>query len=125
MSEPLAGKPRTRLISFFVVWLSLGLLTMAQAAPKTHVRFFNDSAKAASFYIDSQFGCSIPANPQENNAYCDAEISLGEHSLMVKGVNLSSQSCKVYVAIGNTEKGAEAHLSKGERFRCFSFISHH
>jgi hypothetical protein len=31
-------------------------------------------------------GCSVPANPEENNAYCDAEISAGKHNLSVKEI---------------------------------------
>jgi len=111
-----------RLTSVFVLWLVFGSLASAQDAAKAHVRFFNDSAEAATFYIDSQFGCSIPANPEENNAYCDAEIAFGEYSISVKGAKLRSQSCKVSIAIGDPEAGAQAILSKGERFRCFSGV---
>ena len=66
-----------RLPLLFAVWLVFGSRATAQDAAKAHVRFFNDSAKAATFYVDSQFGCSLPANPEENNAYCDAEVALG------------------------------------------------
>src|SRR5215471_10120354 len=116
-------KLRMRLMSLFVLWLWLvfGSPAAAQDAAKAHVRFFNDSAKAATFYVDSQFGCSIPANPEENNAYCDAETAFGEHTLSVKGAELRSQSCKLHVIYA--EPGAEAHLSKGERFHCFSFTT--
>jgi hypothetical protein len=86
----------------------------AQEAPKGHGRFFNDSAKAADFYIDGQFACSVPANPEENNAYCDAEIGYGKHTLSIRGP-IPSQSCDVFVAGG---AHAEADLSKGERLHC-------
>ena len=102
----------------FAVSLVCTSITAAQDAPKSHVRFFNDSAKAVDFYVDSQFGCSIPANPEENNAYCDVEAAMGEHTVHVKGARLPSESCAVYVE----SMGAEAHLSKGERFRCMSYV---
>jgi len=105
----------------FVLWLVFGSPAAARDAAKAHVRFFNDSAKAATFYIDRQFGCSIPANPEENNAYCDAETAFGEHSASVKGAKLRSQSCQLHVI--HAEPGAEAHLSKAERFGCFSFLT--
>jgi hypothetical protein len=106
----------------FVLSLVLNSLSSAQNAPKGHVRFFNDSAKTANFYVDSQFGCSIPANPEENNAYCDAETAVGKHAVSVKGEKVRSQSCELYV-VGRegVEPGAEAHLSKGERLNCMSY----
>jgi len=111
-----------RLISLFAVWLVLGSSVTAQEAPKTYVRFFSDSAKAANFYVDSQFGCSIPANPDEKNAYCDAEVAVGKHSLSVQGPKLRRQSCEIYIADrGLAEAGGEAHLSKGERLHCITF----
>jgi hypothetical protein len=76
------------------VWLVCGFVVAAQDTPKPYVRFFNDSAKAADFYVDGQFGCSVPANPEKNNAYCDADSSSGKHTLSVKGPKLSSQSCE-------------------------------
>jgi hypothetical protein len=87
----------------------------AKEARKGHGRFFNDSAKAADFYIDGQFACSVSANPEENNAYCDAEIGYGKHTLSIRGSRLPSQSCDLFVA-GGTH--AEADLSKGERLHC-------
>lgn len=110
-----------RLMSLFVLWLVFGSPAGGQDAAKAHVRFFNDSAKAVTFYIDSQFGCLIPANPEENRACCDADTPLGEHNLSVKGTNLRSQSCEIHVIGADLELGAEAHLSKGERFHCFSY----
>ena len=93
----------------------------AQDAPKPYVRFFNDSAKAVNFYVDAQFGCSVPANPEGNNAYCDAEIGMGKHTVGVKGQKLSSQSCDLFVPEGSTR--AEANLSKGEHLNCFAVRS--
>jgi hypothetical protein len=104
----------------FAVWLVYASLAAAQDVPNPYVRFFNDSAKAATFYVDGQFGCSVPANPEENNAYCDAEISSGKHALSVKGPKLSGQSCDLFVVEGSH---AEANLSKGERFRCWPSLS--
>jgi len=114
--------PAFLLTATFVLCLILNSLLSAQDAPKGRVRFFNDSAKTANFYVDSQFGCSIPANPEENNAYCDAETSLGKHAVSVKGEKLRSQSCELNV-VGRegAEPGAEAHLSKGERLNCMSY----
>ena len=111
-----------RMLSLFVVWLIFRALAATQDAPKAHVRFFNDSPKDASFYVDSHFGCSIPANPKENNAYCDAETAIGKHMVSVKGEKVRSQSCELY-AIGRdgSDPGAEAHLSKDERLSCFSY----
>ena len=111
-----------RLMSLFVVWLVFGSLAAAQEARNAHVRFFNDSATTVNFYVDSQFGCSVPANPEENNAYCDFETPAGKHAISVKGEKIRSQSCELYV-IGrdNGEPGAEAHLSKGERLNCMSY----
>jgi hypothetical protein len=111
-----------RLWLLFAVWLVFGSHAAAQDAPKAHVRFFNDSAKAANFYVDSQFGCTIPANPEENNAYCDAGAAVGKHGVSVKGEKLRSQSCELYV-VGRdgAEPGAEVHLSKGEHLRCISY----
>ena len=97
------------------VWLVYGSLAAAQDLPTLHVRFFNDSAKAVSFFVDGQFGCSLPANPEENNAYCDAEIGTGKHMLSVKGPKLSSQSCDIFV--GENTHG-EGILSKAERLHC-------
>lgn len=111
-----------RLFSLFVVGLVFGTLAAAQDTPKAHVRFFNDSAKAAYFYVDSHFGCSIPANPEANNAYCDAEAAIGKHIVSLKGARLRSQSCELYVVCRNgPDPGAEAHLSKGERLNCLSY----
>jgi hypothetical protein len=106
-----------RLLSLFAVWLVCGSSTAAQDAPKSHVRFFNDSAKAVDFYVDSQFGCSIPANPEQKNSYCDADAAMGKHTARAKGAKLASQSCDLYVE----SIGAEAHLSKGERLHCMSY----
>ena len=114
--------PAILLAATFALCLILNPLSSAQDRPKAHVRFFNDSAKAANFYVDSQLGCSIPANPEENNEYCDAEIATGKHAVRVKGEKLRSQSCELYV-VGREgfEPGAEAHLSKGERLNCISY----
>jgi hypothetical protein len=103
----------------FVVWLVCGSIAAAQDAPKPHVRFFNDSAKAVNIYVDGQMGCSVPANPEENNAYCDPEVSAGKHNLSVKGPRLPLQTCELFVGDG----GAEANLSKGEILRCWPFLS--
>jgi|SRR5580698_7024861 hypothetical protein len=111
---------RLRLV--LALWLLFGSLATAQDAAKAHIRFFNDSTKTASFYVDSQFGCSIPANSEENNAYCDAEVAIGKHGVSVRGEKLSSQSCELYaVGRNGVEPGAEAHLSKGEHLRCISY----
>jgi hypothetical protein len=75
----------------------------AQDAPKHNVRFFNDSAKAVNFYVDGQFGCSVPANPEQNSAYCDAEIRTGQHKLSVKGRKLPLQSRELFVGEGLPE----------------------
>jgi len=79
----------------------------------------NDSAKAVNICVDGQMGCSVPANPEENNAYCDAEISVGKYNLSVKGPKLPLQTCELLGGDG----GAEAHLSKGEILRCWPFLS--
>ena len=114
---------RMRISSLFVIWLVFGALAAAQDGPKTLIRFFNDSTKAANFYIDGQFGCSISANPEGNNAYCDAEATISNHTLSVKGAKLRSQSCELYVVTpgGPGDPVAEAHLSKNERLNCFSY----
>jgi hypothetical protein len=111
-----------RLRLLFAVWLIYGSPAAGQGTSKALVRFFNDSAKAANFYVDGQFGCSVPANPEANNAYCDAETSTGKHAVSVKGAKLPSQSCELH-AIGRDgrDAGAEAHLSRGERLRCLSY----
>jgi hypothetical protein len=105
-------KPRL----LFAVWLVYASFVLAQDAPKVHLRFFNDSAKAVNFYVDGQFGCSIPASPEGNLAYCDAEIGNGKHTLTLGGPKLPRQSCDLFVGEGTH---AEANLSRGERFRCF------
>jgi len=99
----------------FAAWLVFGSLGVAQDAPEPYVRFFNDSAKAVNLYVDGRFGCSIPANPERNLAYCDAEIGNGKHTLSMSGSKLQRQSCDLFVAGSH----AEANLSKGERFRCW------
>jgi len=104
-----------RLRFLIVMGLASGFLATAQDASDLYVRFFNDSAKAVSFYVDGEFGCSIPANREGNLAYCDAEIGIGKHTLAVKGPKLPHQSCDLFVIKGNH---AEGTLSKGERFRC-------
>jgi hypothetical protein len=106
------------------VWLVYGSLAAAQQAPKFYVRFFNDSAKYTNFYVDGKFGCFIPANPKESNAWCDAEAAIGKHSVSVKGEKLRSQSCELYVRDwGSAESGAEAILSKGDLLHCFTFVT--
>jgi hypothetical protein len=107
------GTLRARFL--FAVWLVYGSLAGGQDTPKIHLRFFNDSAKAVNFYVDDQLGCSVQANPEENLAYCDAEIGIGKHRLSVKGSKLPSQSCDLFAVEGTH---AEGTLSKGERFRC-------
>jgi hypothetical protein len=109
-----------RLRLLFTFWFIYTVTLAAENdAPKVHVRFFNDSAKAVNLYVDGKVGCSVPANPEENDAYCDAEVRTGAHKLSVKGPKLPLQSCEVFVA----ERGAQANLSKGERFRCFGFLT--
>ena len=106
------------------VWLVYGSLAAAAQAPKPYVRFFNDSAKYSNFYVDGKFGCFVPANPQGNNAWCDAEAAIGKHLVSVKGAKLRDQSCQLYVRDqGPAEPGAEAHLSQGELLHCFSFVT--
>jgi hypothetical protein len=88
---------------------------LAQDAPKVHVRFFNDSAKAVNFYLDGRFSCAVRANPEENEAYCDTfEATVGKHAVSVEGPRLPRRSCDVYI---NTD-GAYIILSKGERLHC-------
>jgi hypothetical protein len=99
----------------FSVWLVCASFVQAQEAPKGHGRFFNDSAKAVDLYIEGQFACSVSANPEGNNAYCDAEIGYGKHTLSARGPRLPRQSCDVFVGEGTH---AEANLSKGERLHC-------
>jgi hypothetical protein len=107
-----------RMISPIAVWLVYVSVAAAQDVQKPHVRFFNDSAKAVGFYVDGQFGCSIPANPEGNLAYCDAETYIGEHKVSVKGAKLPIQSCDLYL----NRAGAEAHLSKAEHLHCVSLL---
>lgn len=100
----------------FAVWLVCNSSVLAQDAPKVHLRFFNDSAKAVNFYIDGQFSCAVKANPEENEAFCDTyEAAVGKHTVSVKGPRLSQQSCDVYVGAD----GAYINLSKGERLHCW------
>ena len=106
------------LLSLLVIWLAFGTFPAAGDTPKADIRFFNDSAKAANFYVDGKLACSVPANPEENLAHCDAEVSSGKHKLGVRGPKLQLQSCEVGVG-GH----AEADLSKGERFRCWPIMS--
>jgi hypothetical protein len=63
------------LFATFAVCLVYVSIAAAQDAPKPHMRFFNDSAKAVGFYVDGQFGCSTPANPEGNNTYCGESLS--------------------------------------------------
>ena len=104
------------LVTFWVVY---PIIAAAQGTRQPHVRFFNDSAKDVKIYLDGRFACSIAANPEGNNAYCDAEVAVGQHVLSIAGAKLSRQSCDVYVGSG----GAEANLSKGEIFRCWASLS--
>lgn len=99
----------------FTFWLISALFVQAQDTLKEHIRFFNDSAKAVTFDIDGQFACSVPANPEKSNAYCDSEIRKGRHILRATGPKLASQSCDLFVAEGTH---AEAILSDGERLYC-------
>jgi hypothetical protein len=104
-------------LRMLALWLVLGSLATAQDAPKAHLRFFNDSAKAVNFYVDGQFICSARANPEGNEEYCDTfEARIGKHSVSVQGAGLPHQSCDVYV---RTE-GVYFNLSKGERLHCLS-----
>ena len=113
-----------RLLSPFVVWLVFGALAAGQQPPKSYVRFFNDSAKYTNFYVDGKFGCFIPANPKESNAWCDAEAAFGKHSVSVKGEKLRGQSCELYVTDrGFADPGAEAHLTKGEILNCITLAT--
>jgi hypothetical protein len=106
----------------FAICLVNRPLTAGRQAPKSFVRFFNDSAKYVNFYVDGKFGCFVPANPKESNAWCDTEAAIGKHSVSVKGVKLREQSCELYVTDqGFTEPGAEVHLSKGELLHCMTF----
>jgi hypothetical protein len=117
--------PAILLAATFALCLILNSLSSAQDAPKAHVRFFNDSARAVNFYIDGQFSCAVKANREENEAFCDTyEAKVGKHTVSVKGVRLRGQSCKLYVADrGFVELGAEAHLSKGEVLHCMGFAT--
>jgi hypothetical protein len=56
---------RMKLRLLLAVWLVYGSLAAAQDVPCPHVRFFN-AAKAVSFFVDGQFGCSVPANPEKD-----------------------------------------------------------
>jgi hypothetical protein len=106
------------------IWLVFGSLAVAWQAPKPYVRFFNDSAKYTNFYVDGKFGCFVPANPGESNAWCDAEAAIGKHLVSVKGAKLPDQSCELRVTDqGLAEPGAEAHLSQGELLHCFTFVT--
>ncbi len=89
--------------------LVFGSPMAAQEGWEPYVRFFNDSSKTVYFYVDGKFGCSIPANPEGNLAYCDAEISKGKHTVSIRGSELRRQSCDLLIDVG----GAEANLSKG------------
>jgi hypothetical protein len=114
-----------RLRLLFAAWLVYGSIAAGQTASKALLRCFNDSVRAVNFYVDGQFGCSIRANPEENNAYCDVEIPIGKHAVSVQGARIPSQSCELYIADrGLAEAGGEAHLSKGERLNCMSFVTH-
>jgi hypothetical protein len=94
-------------------------LLLAQSAPKAHIRFFNDSAKAVNFYVDGEFTCTVRANPEENEAYCETfEATVGKHAVNVEGPRLPRQSCDVYVS----GDGAYIILSKGERMHCSSYV---
>ena len=109
-----------RLRLLLMLWVLYPIFAAAQDTRQPYVRFFNDSAKAVKTYLDGRFACSIPANPEGNNAYCDAEVGVGKHVLSIAGSKISSQSCDVYIGSG----GAEANLSKGEIFRCWASRSH-
>jgi hypothetical protein len=110
--------------SLLVVWLVYAPIVVGGQAPKPIIRFFNDSAKYANFYVDGKFGCFVPANPKGSNAWCDAEAPVGKHSVSVKGVKLRDQSCELYVTDrGFAEPGAETHLSKSELLHCMSFAT--
>jgi len=103
-------------------WLLLGaIVCLALAsdadAPKVQVRFSNDYAKAVEFYLDGNFECSVRANPEGNNEYCDGESLLGEHTVSTKGEGLDQQSCKFFIArLG----GAYVHLTKKGHLYCSS-----
>jgi hypothetical protein len=110
---------RMKLRLLLAVGLVYGSPAGAQDVPNPHARFFNDSAKAVSFFVDGQFGCSVPANPEGNDAYCDAEIGTGKHTLSVRGPKLSGQSCGIFVR-ENTH--GEGNLSKAERLYCRTVV---
>jgi hypothetical protein len=104
---------------FVAFWIFYASFVLAQGASKVHVRFFNDSTKAVSFYTDSQFTCAVRANPEENEAYCDTfEATVGKHAVSVEGPKLPRQACDVYVGAD----GAYIILSKGERLHCSSYV---
>lgn len=85
------------------------------------VRFSDDYPKAVEFYIDGNLRCRVPANPEGNNAYCDANASLGEHTVTAKGEGLTPLPCKFYIARPN---GAYVNLTKNGHLGCFNILSH-
>jgi hypothetical protein len=106
-----------RLRLLFAVWLVFASFAAAQDAPKVHLRFFNDSAKAVNFYVDGQFSCYARANPEGNEEYCDTfEARVGNRTISIKGARLPHLSCDVYVSTD----GAYVNLSKGESLHCLS-----
>jgi hypothetical protein len=80
------------------------------------VRFSSDYAKPVKFYVDEQFVCSVRANPEGNNEYCDAQIPQGEHTVSAEGEGLAHQSCKIDIV----ELDGWVNLTKAGRLNCFS-----
>src|SRR5579863_8037977 len=109
----------------FAIWLALAAFVAAQVTPRALVRFINDSAKAATLYLDGHSGCSVPANPEGNYAHCEAKASIGKHTVSIKGEKRPSQSCVLDVITRDVpgDAGAEAHLTKDGVLKCFS-IAH-
>jgi hypothetical protein len=119
-----------RLMSLFVLWLVFGSSALAHGAAKAHVRFFNDSAKAAAFYIDNQFGCSIPANPEENDAYCDAPTGFGRRHSNFSPEELSDVAPidhrrTIAQGAGNFGSSGITFMARSFRSRSFCAQDHH
>jgi hypothetical protein len=87
-----------RLRLLFAVWLIYGSPAAGQGTSKALVRFFNDSAKAANFYVDGQFGCSIQQAPKRTMHTVKLKLPQQTRSKR-KGTKLPSQSCELH-AIG-------------------------
>jgi hypothetical protein len=107
---------------FLPLFIAFACVVVAFAgdAQTFQLRFSNDYAKAVEFYIDEKFGCGVPANPEGNNAYCDAKTSPGEHTVTVKGEGLSSRPCKFYIV---RPEGAYVNLTKAGHLGCMNLLS--